>query len=284
MDIYVSMVYTYCNENVTENWQSKLHEVTKMDFRKTFDSIPEQFDKWRPRYCDELFKEIIEYAAIQAGKPALEIGPGTGQATEPFLKTGCDYLAIELGENFVEFTKKKFGSYENFHIVNDDFETHDFGGQKFDLIFSAATIQWIPEEIGFPKIFHLLKNGGTLAMFMTRTDEKTPNGTLYDEIQKVYDEHFHVETRYTCSLEYDNVVNYGFTDYHYRDWKQTRIYNADEYVEYLAGSMVEHITLKEPYKSNFYNGVHEAVVKAGNKIILNDTIALYLAKKPVVGV
>lgn len=57
-------------------------------------------------------------------------------------------------------------------------------------------------------------------MFMTYTDEKTSNGSLYDEIQKVYDEHFHVETKYTCSLNYDNVVNYGFVDLNYRDWKR----------------------------------------------------------------
>ena len=234
----------------------------------------------RPRYCDELFRDIIEYANIGPGKSVLEIGPGTGQATEPFLKTGCDYLAIELGEHFVDFTKKKFGTYENFHIVNDDFETHDFGERNFDLVFSAATIQWIPEEIGFPKVFNLLKNGGALAMFMTYTDEKTSNGSLYDEIQKVYDEHFHVETRYTCSLNYDNVVNYGFVDLNYRDWKKTRIYNADEYVEYLSGTQVEHITLQEPYRSNFNNGVREAVIHAGNRIILDDTIALYLTRKP----
>lgn len=117
-------------------------------------------------------------------------------------------------------------------------------------------------------------------MFMTYTDEKTSNGSLYDEIQKVYDEHFHVETRYTCSLDYDNVVKYGFVDLNYRDWKKTRIYNADEYVEYLAGTQVEHITLQEPYKSNFYNGVREAVIHAGNRIILDDTIALYLTRKP----
>ena len=219
-----------------------------MDFRKTFDRIPDQFDKWRPRYCDELFRDIIEYANIGPGKSVLEIGPGTGQATEPFLKTGSDYLAIELGEHFVDFTKKKFGAYENFHIVNDDFETHDFGERKFDLVFSAATIQWIPEEIGFPKVFNLLKNGGALAMFMTYTDEKTSNGSLYNEIQKVYDEHFHVETKYTCSLNYDNVVNYGFVDLNYRDWKKTRIYNADEYVEYLSGTQVEHCLLyTSPY-------------------------------------
>ena len=49
-----------------------------MDFRKTFDRIPDQFDKWRPRYCDELFRDIIEYANIGPGKSVIEIGPGTG--------------------------------------------------------------------------------------------------------------------------------------------------------------------------------------------------------------
>jgi len=33
-----------------------------MDFRKVFDCIPEEFDKWRPRYCDELFADVIEYS------------------------------------------------------------------------------------------------------------------------------------------------------------------------------------------------------------------------------
>lgn len=251
-----------------------------MDFRKTFDSIPERFDKWRPRYCPELFKTVIKQARISSKSSVLEIGPGSGQATEPFLKTGCNYLAIELGENFADFNKNKFGSYSNFHIINDDFETYDFGTQKFDLVFSAATIQWIPEKVGFPKVFNLLKNGGMLAMFMTRTDLKTPNGMLYDEIQKVYDEHFHVDTLYNCKLNYENVVNYGFIDFNYRDWKETKIYTADEYVEYLASTQIGHITLREPYKSKFYNGIREAVNNYGNKMILNNTIALYLTKKP----
>lgn len=251
-----------------------------MDFRKTYDQIPEQFDRWRPRYCDELYQTVIGYADINHSKSVLEIGPGTGQATEPFLKTGCDYLAIELGEHFVEFTKNAFSAYDNFHIVNDDFETHDFAERKFDLVFSAATIQWIPEKIGFSRAFDLLKPGGTFAMFMTRTDEKTPNGTLYDEIEKVYKAHFHVETKYACRLNYDHVINYGFVDYNYRDWKRQRVYDAEQYIAYLAATQVEHITLKEPYKSNFYNGVRDCIKSAGNRIVLDDTIALYLAKKP----
>lgn len=251
-----------------------------MDFRKTFDTIPEQFDKWRPRYCEELFTCIIGEAGIGPGASVLEIAPGTGQATEPFLKTGCDYLAIELGERFVSFMEDKFGAYDNFHIVNGDFETYDFGARQFDLVFSAATIQWIPEEIGFPKVYRLLKSGGTLAMFMTRTDEKTPNGALYDAIQAVYDAHFHVETKYACRLDYDRVVHYGFGPCRYRDWKRSKAYTADEYVAYLAGTQVEAITLKEPYKSRFYGGIRQAVIDAGDRITLDDTIALYLTKKP----
>lgn len=251
-----------------------------MDFRKTFDRIPEEFDKWRPRYCDKLFADVIEYAELDSEKTVLEIGPGTGQATEPFLKTDCDYLAIELGEHFVEFTKNKFRSYDNFHIVNDDFETHDFGDQKFDLVYSAATIQWIPEEIGFPKVYDLLKSGGTLAMFMTRTDERTPNEALYHSMQEVYEKYFFPETKYTCRLDYENAVNYGFIDFNYRDWNKVREYNADEYVKYLSSTQVSHLTLQEPYKTKFYDGIRKAVINAGNKITLNDTIALYLTRKP----
>jgi hypothetical protein len=35
--------------------------------------------------------------------------------------------------------KNKFSAYANFSIVNDDFVTHDFGKDQFDLVYSAAT-------------------------------------------------------------------------------------------------------------------------------------------------
>jgi len=250
-----------------------------MDFRKIFDSIPEEFDKWRTRYCDELFADVIEYSRLDSTKTALEIGPGTGQATEPILKTGCSYLAIELGENLAEYTKNKFSLYNNFKIVNADFETYDFGQQKFDLVYSAATIQWIPEEIGFPKVYNLLKSGGTFAMMMTQTDYKTPNEDLYTKIEEVYSKYFYPENNYTCSLAYSNVEKYCLVDFECRNYHKTREFNADQFVSYI-GTHCDHIALKEPYRTNFFEGIRTAILDAGNKITLNDTIVLYLAKKP----
>ena len=43
-----------------------------MDFRKTFDLIPEAFDKYRPRYCSELFEELTAVCGLDAQKKVLE--------------------------------------------------------------------------------------------------------------------------------------------------------------------------------------------------------------------
>lgn len=254
-----------------------------MDFRKVFDGIPEQFDEWRPRYCEELFTDLIEYAKIGPGTTVLEIGPGTGQATEPILKTGCSYLAIELGENFADYMKNRFSSYKNFNIVNADFETYDFENVKFDLVYSAAAFQWIPEKIGYPKAFDLIKNNGTFAMFMMRPNVQPGGGytdePLYTKIQEVYSKYFHPETEYKCKLDYDARDKYGFVDLERREYIKTREYSADDYVS-LIGTHADHITLQEPYKTKFYEGIREAILSYGNKITLYDKITMYLAKKP----
>lgn len=73
-----------------------------------------------------MFDDVIKYAELDSDKTALEIGPGTGQGTEPILKTDCSYLAIELGENFTVAMKNRFGSYDNSQIINADFECHHY--------------------------------------------------------------------------------------------------------------------------------------------------------------
>ncbi len=250
-----------------------------MEFRKVFDRIPEQFDRWRPSYCAEAFQAIAGAAGLDASKRALEIGPGTGQATEPILQTGCDYLAIELGPHLAAFMADKFAGYGNFHIVNDDFITHEFEKERFDLVYSAATIQWIPEEIGFSKAYAMLKPGGVFAMMYLSGEYRTPNEALYEEIQRVYDAHFRPEERYTCHLEYENVVNYGFADLERRTYPGRRVFTADEYVGYL-GTHCDHIVLPEPHRTPFFSGIREAILRAGNRLVMNDTTVLYLARKP----
>ena len=251
------------------------------EFRRVFDTIPEQFDRFRPRYCPELFADLIACAGIGPGKAVLELGPGTGQATDPILQTGCDYCAIELGERLCDTMKRKYGGFPNFSIIRDDFITHDFGDRRFDTIYSAATIQWIPEEIAFSKTYELLKPGGTLAMFLISGDYRTPNEALFQEIQAVYAAYFKPETAYKHrGFRYANAVNYGFVGFEKRTYHGERVYTADEYAAY-CGTHCDHIVIPEPYKSQFFDGLRTAVLNAGNRIVFHDTYTLYLAKKPI---
>ena len=266
-----------------------------MEFRKIFDTIPDQFDRFRPRYSQELFDSLIDYAKIGPGKKVLELGPGTGQATEPILNTGCGYNAIELGEHLYAKMKEKYDGRSNFNIVNDDFITHDFSdmlgvsddaenaeSKRFDLIYSAATIQWIPEEIAFSKTFDLLVPGGTLAMLLTKSDYKSPNEELYADIQKIYDQYFKPETPYQHGgFVYSNAAKYGYVDFEVREFYGRREMTADEYVAF-SGTHCDHMVIAEPYKTKFFDGLRNAVLAHGNKIVFNDTYVMYLAKKPLV--
>lgn len=251
-----------------------------MEFRMIFDTIPEQFDKYRPRYCPELFAKLIDAAGVTPGCPVLELGPGTGQATEPVLRTGCDYCAIELGGHLCGVMQKKFGDLPNFRIIHGDFITHDFGAQRFNLIYSAATIQWLPEDVAFTKCFSLLRPGGMLAMMYMQSDYQTPNPALYEKIQQVYAAHYKPETPYRNGrFRYDHADDYGFEKAERFEFHAQRVLTADEYVGY-CGTHCDHLTIQEPDRSLFFDGLHKAVLDAGDRIMFRDTFILYLAKKP----
>ena len=251
-----------------------------MDFRKVFNQIPEAFDRCRPRYCQALFDTLIETADVTPRSRVLEIGPGTGQATEPMLRTGCDYTGVELGEPFAALLREKYASYPNYTLRNADFETCPFAENSFDLVYAAATMQWIPEEIAYAKTYAILKPGGWLAMFMTRSDDRTANPPLRAQIDAAYDRFFHPEHVYTCKLDYQGTGRYGFVEQRYAEWKQRRVLTADEYVA-MIGTHCDHIELKDPDRTRFFEAIRQAILAHGNQIVIDDTIPLYLARKPL---
>lgn len=247
------------------------------DKRLVFDMISQEFDKWREKYTPELFDFIIKECQLDSSKKCLEIGPGSGQASDFAINSGCEYTAIELGKNLTGLMKVKFGDKENFRIINDDFEKHDFGNQHFDLIYSAATIQWINQEIAYKKCFELLNENGYLAMFRMWDDLKSPNPELYDEIQQVYDRYFVSEIPYTCKFDYTKGGDYGYTYSGQFKFYNSRSYTADEFSEYIK-THADHITLKEENREAFYEGIKTAVRKFG-KIHINSTYVLDLYQK-----
>lgn len=256
-----------------------------MKKRRSFNEDAANYDKWRPGYPDGVFEEVVRYSGIGPGKRALEIGIGTGQATGPILKTGCAVTAVELGENLAAYVKEKFRESMNLTVQNLPFEDFEEPDGSFDLIYSATAFHWIPEEIGFPKVFRLLKSGGTLALWWNRPLPAGPE-ELRQEIQRVYDRYRPEIARRPdedkTSLYRkirETVLSHGFTEPEFRLYRAERTFQADGYVQ-LLNTYSDHRTAALQAREAFESGIRQAILSHGNRITISDSIDLYLARKP----
>lgn len=256
-----------------------------MELRLKFNEDVANYDRWRPTYVPKLFSEIIKYSNLDGTKKALEIGIGTGQATLPILKTNCHVAAIELGDKLATYSKGKFSEYKNLDIKNIAFEDYACDDNSFDMVYSATAFHWIPQEVGYPKVYRLLKSGGVLALFWNHPFAARPSDPLHVSIQKIYDkfrpfsqkpvEH----NKEKCLKIVDTIKRYGFVDVNLKLYYQTRTFDAKSYVS-LLNTYSDHRAMQEEQKTLFENEIIETINRFGGKLNIYDTMDLYLAKKP----
>ncbi len=255
-----------------------------MDKRLTFNEDIENYEKWRPTYCDELFKDIIAYSQIEQGKKAIEIGIGTGQATRHLLETGCELTAIELGKDLAEYSKLKFQEYKNFTVCNTAFEEYEYSEGSIDLIYSATAFHWIPEEVGYPKVSKLLKPNGTLALFWNRPFVSRDDDELHQNIQSIYQKYRpsnsnimeHDAERYECLKK--TIQAYGFSELEFKLYHLTRTFSSSDYIA-LLNTYSDHRAMPSTTRVLFEKEIREAILRYGDVLNVYDTIDLYLARK-----
>lgn len=255
-----------------------------MDKRVTFNEDVKNYEKWRPTYCQELFDDITQYAQLTKDKKAMEVGIGTGQATEPFLMTGCDVTAIELGKNLAEYSKEKFKEYKNFSVHNTSFEDFQCNDNSIDILYSATAFHWIPEDIAYPKVLRILKNGGTLALFWNKPFIQREDDVLHQRIKNIYEKYRPSNTKFIENdIERYNKISktiqsYGFRDMEVKLYHNTRVLNSSDYIS-LLNTYSDHRSMQEATKQLLYSEIEKAILENGDILNVYDTIDLYLARK-----
>lgn len=255
----------------------------------TFDTVASTYEKLRPGYNGELYKMLFDYISIDKSSDVVEIGIGGGQATLPVLKTGCKLTAVEYGEQFSALCKDKFRDYLDFNVITNKFENVDFENDAYDLVYSASAFHWIPEEIGYKKVFAMLKKGGAFARFANHPYRDKGNPALSAAIDEIYDKYYNkyhnkkreLLTEYTEKQAADRAMiaeKYGFTDIRYALFYRERVFTAKEYIE-LLGTYSDHIAIEETIRMKFFSSIENAINEYGGTITIYDTMDLQLAKK-----
>ena len=256
----------------------------------TFDTVASTYEKLRPGYVAELYHTLFDYCPLSDGSHAVEVGIGGGQATKPVLDTGCTVTAVEPGENFCALCKEKFAAYPGFSLINGKFEETALPESSCDLVYSASAFHWVPEEIGYRKVFDILKSGGVFARFANHPHPDKGRPELTEEIDglyRAYYDSYHKRsigkpvayTEEAARQRAEIAAKYGFTDIRWALFHRTRTFTAAEYIR-LLGTYSDHIAIDEPIRRRFFAAVEAAINRHGGLFTLYDTIDLQLARKP----
>lgn len=256
-----------------------------MDLRLKFNEDEINYDNFRPKYPHELFTDIISYSSVNKESNSLEIGIGTGQATEAILQTGCRVTAIELGDRLSRFVKEKFRKYDNFNVINADFMALPLEPDSYDLVYCATAFHWLPIEEGYKRVKSILKSGGTVALFWNhpfpnRKDDisNRVNRQVYDKYRP-FDKEIVEFCEKDCERRKRELDRFGFKNIETKLYHRVRTLTSDSYIA-LLNTYSDHRALDAKTRNAFEAEMKTSIDDIGGKINIYDTIDLYLAQKP----
>lgn len=150
--------------------------------RALFGANAEKYGDGRPGYPSLVFEHLALLCNLGRGCRVLEIGPGAGQATGPILEAGAEVLAIEVGEEFRSLLQTKFS---NFQLVVrlGEFENVDLESGTFDLVAAATSFHWIDPEKGLDQVAHVLKPGGSVALWWNHYGDPNRHDPFREAVQ-----------------------------------------------------------------------------------------------------
>lgn len=265
-----------------------------MDLCLTFNEVAATYDRLRPTYADALFDDVIRFSRLGGSGQALEIGIGTGQATLPFLKTGCALTAIEIGDQLAQFVRAKYAHYARFAVICQDFESVPLADDAYDLVYSASAFHWIPQENGLPKVRRVLKSGGVFAWFSVQPLPAQTHAHVHEAVQRVYDRYsqFFGPQRPVLDPEvkrrqleekrrkrHDALAQYGFVDIRDAFYEGSRTLSATDYAALLI-TYSDHRAMPEESRTPFLREITEAIEGCGGTFTLSDTMLLCMGRNP----
>jgi SAM-dependent methyltransferase len=248
--------------------------------RATFNTSAEWYDRIRPGYPAALVDDVVRLSEIPEGGQILEIGCGTGKATEMFASRGYSMFCLDIGADLAAVAVQKLGKFPNVQIAVTSFEEWKSDGRLFDLVIAATSFHWIDSEIAYPKCAAVLKPKGSLAMFSNMHIQRDEG--FFVRVQDVYRaaapsmigaaENMN---RNTCELP-DHAV---FGDPIVRSYRWTAEYNATEYIS-LLGTFSDHINLPAQERRNLFSGIADLIdSEYGGRVLKHYETVLKLRRK-----
>ncbi|MDW8848481.1 methyltransferase domain-containing protein [Flavobacterium sp. MMLR14_040] len=145
---------------------------------------PEIYNKFKNiRY--QPFYDLIDFIKPTEAMKAIDLGCGTGEQTAILADKfpNANFLGVDSSDEMLE--KSKSLETDNVHFKKATTEETIESGEKWDLIFSNAALQWSNDhEILFPKLIELVNPKGQFAVQMPVQPENKLNKILSELVDE----------------------------------------------------------------------------------------------------
>jgi len=242
------------------------------------------YDYARPGYKKEIRDQICQFANLNKGAQVLEVGAGTGQATDLFVDS-YNLDLLEVSDVQVNYLKEKYVG-RNVSVHKEYFEDYETE-KKYDLIYSATAFHWVNPNVGYVKTRNMLKDGGTLALFWHMAPHIRRSGRIFEGIYDIKRKYLNGQGLGWEEQEYlDREKNYyskfiqnaGYLEPQCFVYKWKEEYFADRFA-CLQNTLLETFDLSEEKKTRYLDEIKEYVGMNGGKLEVNEVVMLLLVKK-----
>jgi SAM-dependent methyltransferase len=257
---------------------------------RSFGSVAEEYDRWRPSYPAALVEDVLAAAAPVARSPLrlLDVGAGTGKATVRFAQRGAEVTALEPDPDMAAIVRQHCASLTNVHVEQTTLEECTITPGAFDVVTSAQAWHWMTPDVRTRMARSALCDGGVLALFWNMPD--WTRSELASELRDAYEATvpdfgpdpgpMHPGHEGDPSLWGDYIseldAEHGFAVEPVRRYSWTAAYRRDEYVS-LIGTHSDHILLSPDERQRLLAAVSAVIDGAGGRFVLSYTTVLWLA-------
>jgi SAM-dependent methyltransferase len=144
--------------SMSDLWQ------TAPEASRRFGAQARDYDRYRPRYPESVFDDIMDVTQASVGAGVIEIGAGTGIATEPLVRRGLSVTAIEPAPEMASLAQAKLRDRASVFVGR--FEDYSSPG-LVQVVASFNAWHWVNPEIAVNRTADLLAPGGSLALVWT---------------------------------------------------------------------------------------------------------------------
>jgi SAM-dependent methyltransferase len=224
----------------------------------SFGAAAQLYDAHRPRYPDQLIDDLL----TQSPQTVLDVGAGTGIASEQLLASGVNVLAVEPDPRMADVARNK-----GIPVEVGTFESWDPADRRFDLIVFGQSFHWVNPDIGLPKAHRLLTSGGRLALMWNRP---FPTRPTQGDLTEIYGDYIDPGTslfgnapnrRADIERTIASITANGFT-VEERTYPRHAHYSAEQWLD-LAFTYSSHLTLAAEKASELRSRLAERIGSTG---------------------